>query len=101
MITYEIRGRRQWGDTMGRLGTMAHSWRRALVATLAELREQRALSLSELAELSGVPPATIHGVERGHVPHPRTRRLLAKALGLAPNEIDWPTRQKPALPDQE
>lgn len=75
---------------MGRVGTMTDGWRRLLVATLGQLREERALSLTELAELSGVPAGTIHGVERGHVPHPKTRRLLAKALGMAPTAIDWP-----------
>jgi len=61
------------------------------VATLAELRLQKVLSQQELADAAKVGKSTVHEIERGHrVPHPRTRRALAAALGIEPNQIDWP-----------
>ena len=48
---------------------------------LRELRRRRALTLRELAALSGVAYDTIHGVEIGqHQPRPSTIRKLADAL---------------------
>ncbi len=55
---------------------------------LKALREERALSLRELAEVSGVSHTTIWDHERGKEgAHPRTVRLLAKALGVTPREL--------------
>ncbi len=48
---------------------------------LAELRERRALTLRELAEMSGVAADTINQIELGHrKPRPSTLRKLARAL---------------------
>ena len=55
---------------------------------LRELREERAYSLRELAELSGVNYRTIHRLERGDTgAQPRTIRRLAEALGVEPREL--------------
>ena len=52
---------------------------------LRELRLRRALTLRELAALSGVAFDTIHGIETGkHQPRPSTVRKLADALGVEP-----------------
>jgi transcriptional regulator with XRE-family HTH domain len=58
------------------------------VQKLKQLREERALSLRELAEVSGVSHTTIWQHERGKAgAHPRTVRLLAEALGVTPREL--------------
>ncbi len=58
------------------------------VEKLKELREERALSLRELSEASGVSHTTIWEHERGKIgAHPRTVRLLAEALGVTPREL--------------
>jgi transcriptional regulator with XRE-family HTH domain len=58
------------------------------VEKLRELREERALSLRELSEASGVSHTTIWEHERGKEgAHPRTVRLLAEALGVTPREL--------------
>jgi transcriptional regulator with XRE-family HTH domain len=50
---------------------------------LAELREQRALTLRELSKTSGVSPDTINQIELGHrKARPSTLRKLAKALDV-------------------
>ena len=55
---------------------------------LKELRVERALSLRELAAESGLSHNTIWQLERGKGgAHPRTVRLLAKALDVAPREL--------------
>ncbi len=55
---------------------------------LAELREQRALTLRELSAMSGVATDTINQIELGHrMPRPSTLRKLAKALGVEPQEL--------------
>lgn len=55
---------------------------------LKKLRKDRALSLRELAQASGVSHTTIWDHERGKEgAHPRTIRLLAQALGVAPREL--------------
>jgi DNA-binding XRE family transcriptional regulator len=57
---------------------------------LRELRDRRALSLSELADLAGVDRKTIHRIEHGQqMPHPSTRRKLAKALRVNVDRIAW------------
>jgi transcriptional regulator with XRE-family HTH domain len=58
------------------------------VVKLKSLREEQALSLRELAEASGVSHSAIWEHERGKEgAHPRTVRLLAKALGVTPREL--------------
>jgi transcriptional regulator with XRE-family HTH domain len=53
---------------------------------LRDLRLRRALTLRDLAALSGVAFDTIHGIETGkHQPRPSTVRKLAEALGVAPD----------------
>ena len=55
---------------------------------LKTLREEQALSLRELSEVSGVSHTAIWAHERGKEgAHPRTVRLLAKALGVTPREL--------------
>ena len=58
------------------------------VEKLRELREDRALSMRELAERSGVAHQTIYRIERGQKNVlPRTVRRLAAALGVEPKEL--------------
>jgi transcriptional regulator with XRE-family HTH domain len=55
---------------------------------LRKLRDQAALSQTDLAERSGVSRATIADLEAGKRPaRPSTRRKLAKALGVGPEEL--------------
>ena len=55
---------------------------------LRELREQQALSLRELSELSGVNYNAIWRIEVGRTgAKPRTIRRLAGALGVRPHEL--------------
>jgi transcriptional regulator with XRE-family HTH domain len=55
---------------------------------LAELRERHALTLRELAEMSGVAADTINQIELGHrKARPSTLRKLAKALGIEVREL--------------
>lgn len=55
---------------------------------LAELRERRALTLRELAEMSGVAADTINQIELGHrKPRPSTLRKLARALEVDVEEF--------------
>ena len=55
---------------------------------LKSLREEQALSLRELSEASGVSHTAIWEHERGkESAHPRTVRLLAKALGVTPRGL--------------
>ena len=58
------------------------------VDKLKELREDRALSMRELAAVSGIAAQTIYRIEHGQSNvHPRTIRNLAEALGVAPREL--------------
>ena len=55
---------------------------------LKTLREQRALSLTDLSEISGVNRITIHRIETGkQKPMPRTIRKLAEALQVKVEEL--------------
>ena len=55
---------------------------------LRELRERASFSQMELSEISGVSRATIADLELGkRGARPRTRRKLAKALGVEPWEL--------------
>jgi transcriptional regulator with XRE-family HTH domain len=55
---------------------------------LRELRERASFSQMELSERSGVSRATIADLELGkRGARPKTRRKLAKALGVEPREL--------------
>jgi len=55
---------------------------------LRRLRAQRALTLRDLAEISGVSYDTINKLELGRRPaHASTIRKLANALGVEPREL--------------
>jgi len=57
-------------------------------ARLRRLRQERALSLRELGEMTGVAFDTINKLELGRrEAQPRTIRKLAGALGVAPKEL--------------
>ncbi len=57
-------------------------------ARLRQLRQERALSLRELGERSGVAFDTINKLENEHrEAQPRTIRRLAEALGVEPREL--------------
>jgi transcriptional regulator with XRE-family HTH domain len=58
------------------------------VMKLKKLREDRAYSMRELAELAGVHYNTVHRIEHGQGNvHPRTLRKLAEALGVEPKDL--------------
>jgi transcriptional regulator with XRE-family HTH domain len=68
---------------------------------LAELRERRALTLRELAEVSGVAADTINQIELGHrKPRPSTLRKLARALEVSVEELMPPKAGAPSTPGQ-
>jgi transcriptional regulator with XRE-family HTH domain len=68
---------------------------------LAELRERRALTLRELAEMSGVAADTINQIELGHrKPRPSTLRKLARALEVDVEELMPPKGRAPSTPGQ-
>ena len=55
---------------------------------LRELRQERALSLRELGDMTGVAFDTINKLELGkREAQPRTVRKLAEALGVEPKEL--------------
>jgi transcriptional regulator with XRE-family HTH domain len=55
---------------------------------LKRLRQQQALSLTDLAELAGVNRVTIHRIENGKAKAmPRTIRKLAQALKVSVVEL--------------
>ena len=57
-------------------------------ARLRQLRQERALSLRELAEMTGIAFDTINKLELGkRDAQPRTIRKLAEALGVEPTEV--------------
>ncbi len=58
-------------------------------AKLRQISETRALSLRELAELSGIRHNTIWRIEAGQRKrtHPRTIRKLAQALRVEPTDL--------------
>lgn len=61
-----------------------------MLPDLVTLREDGPWSQRELAEKSGVSRSTIAAIELGkRRPRPRTKRALAKALGVSPSEISW------------
>ena len=68
---------------------------------LKKLREQRVLSLTDLAQKSGVNRITIHRIENGkQKAMPRTLRKLAEALQVSVEELrdtQTTTEAKPRL----
>jgi len=54
---------------------------------LKELREERSLSVRELAKQAGVHYNTIHRAEHGRTLQPRNRRKVAEVLGVDPKEL--------------
>jgi len=57
---------------------------------LRELRQERVLSVRELAERAGMATQTILDLEHGahlRAPHPKTIRKLAAALGIDPGKL--------------
>ncbi len=58
--------------------------------TLAQARQQRGFSASELARRAGVAASTIRRIEQGVPPHMETIAKIAQALECAPETIDWP-----------
>ena len=60
------------------------------MATLKELRDEKAFSQQDLARLAQVDETTIIDLEKGRrAPRPSTRRKLAKALRVKPKEIEF------------
>ena len=69
-------------------GNYALGGRMLKTTRLRELRERAALSQEDLAGKSGVSRATIARLEAGERPaRPSTRRKLAEALGVLPDEL--------------
>ena len=69
--------------------SVVYWWRMA--SPLRELREVKGLSQADLAALSGVDRGTIIDLELGRrKPRPSTRRKLAKALEVRPQDIEFP-----------
>jgi DNA-binding XRE family transcriptional regulator len=62
------------------------------VATVREVRVAAALTHEQLAIAAGVPLRTVRNVEQArYSPRLPTRAKLAKALGVAPSTIRWPS----------
>jgi transcriptional regulator with XRE-family HTH domain len=58
------------------------------VRKIRAVRERKALSQQDLADMAGVSKNTIHRLERGiSRAQPRTLRKLSRALGLEPAEL--------------
>jgi len=73
-----------------------HRRKRVLKTTrLRKLRERASFSQMELSERSGVSRATIADLELGkRGAQPKTRRKLAKALGVEPWELVGDTSER-------
>jgi transcriptional regulator with XRE-family HTH domain len=55
---------------------------------IRRLRDERALTQEELAEKVGITVAALSRIERNNAePRPKTRRMLAEALGVAPRDL--------------
>ena len=59
-------------------------------ATLRQARVSKLLSANELGKVAGVAASTVLDIEAGAKPRLSTIRKLAKALEVAPTDIDWP-----------
>lgn len=50
---------------------------------LQELRKLKGMTITELAEKSGISPSNISGIENNkNIPRPQTVKKLARALGI-------------------
>lgn len=58
--------------------------------TLRQARVGKLLSANELGKLAGVAASTVLDIEAGAKPRLSTIRKLAKALQMAPTDINWP-----------
>jgi transcriptional regulator with XRE-family HTH domain len=61
--------------------------------TLSQARLRRLWSIHELSEVSGVAVTTIIAIERNELtshPQLRTIKKLAAALGVDPQDVEWP-----------
>lgn len=58
--------------------------------TLRQARVGKLLSANELGKLAGVAASTVLDIEAGAKPRLSTIRKLAKALEMAPTDINWP-----------
>lgn len=54
---------------------------------LKELRTQRVMTITQLAEKAGVSKNTISKAERGGSVYPSSVHKIASALGVAPSEL--------------
>jgi transcriptional regulator with XRE-family HTH domain len=62
--------------------------KKTLGAKVRRLREEKALTQVELAEMTGITAIHLGRIERGvSYPHPRTRRRIAEALGVDPKYL--------------
>ena len=60
------------------------------MTTLREWREKKAVSVRELATSSGISTVTISHLENGlYKPRHITKKKIAAALGLKPEEIEF------------
>ena len=57
--------------------------------TLKEIREEKALSIRDLALKAGVSPSTISRTENGLPIKNATKVKIAKALKVSPKEIEF------------
>lgn len=63
------------------------------MATLRELRVARLLTQEQLGSLAEVSSSTIQNAEAGKAtPRPAIVRRIARALGVTPQEIEFPAR---------
>ena len=55
---------------------------------IKQLRDARALTQEEVAEKAGITVAALSRIERNNAePRPTTRRKLARALGVEPEDL--------------
>jgi transcriptional regulator with XRE-family HTH domain len=59
------------------------------VKKIKVIREQKALSVRDLALKAGISPSTIVRIESGLPVRHITKRKIAKALGVEPSYIDF------------
>ena len=62
------------------------------LSRLSAIRERKALTQDELAELAGISRQTVVKIEGGQEPRPPTIRKLAAALGVDPPDLMDPDK---------
>jgi transcriptional regulator with XRE-family HTH domain len=69
---------------------------------IVELREDRLLKQTELAEKARISPSTLSLIESGRVPRPHisTLRKIARALEIEPQELTSPKGRAPSSPPE-